>query len=907
MGSLYGYLLMYMIGCFSFPLFLIATLFIHAYLVLPSHKCAVHRQFKESLTLPSDDVDLINRSRKSVDEKLQSRDCDDSEVAAGYFAVSRDYIPGGINGRPPERITPMGSTPVSAPIQNVYKSVYRSIFERKPAGILTEKSSSKPQKKGNNVFYIVLRHGHLMLFDDEEQFEVRHVVSLEHYDVSIYSGGDEIPEGELFIKRNAICLSRRKDLTEGVPDGQISKPFYLFSDNCSDKEDFYLAILHNQEKQPKPLQYDFKDIITLVQKLHSSEEHVNTRWINAIIGRIFLALYKTSEVENFFRSKIKKKISRVKTPSFLSKIVLQNIDMGESAPIITNPKLKELTVNGELIVEADLRYSGNFRIEVATTARIDLGTRFKAREVNLVLAVNLKRIEGHFLLKIKPPPSNRFWMCFQTQPKIDMTIEPIVSSRQITYTLILRQIENRIKEVVAESLVFPHWDDSPFFGTENKIIRGGIWAKSCDYEKVQSENHKTADLEARPPERYTDAASNNDEDDIPRVESEEPTLFINEADMSSKTTSTCSSNSFNRRKRSSVLSLTSHESYESLVKVENSLNTNPKSQNPLRSGSFPSSSSPIVRTDNTTADAFKNTPNSDHSHTSTAFSALSQMSSSLNSSSGSSPPILRSEKSELRHVKNNIADSYDLQGTISLNNVSSSSKSEKSETNTSINNIERSRRHHSTSSFGNSSTTEIKRISLVTMTNAAATAKKWGWGALQRSTDQKNENKPENISSSPLVMGRGQPLPPPGIPLPPPSRKSKMATIPAPKRKILPPPEITERSEDKKLASSTVTSYQKSPPLPPLFAGKRGPETSKAVNKRESNCLLIFPAPSVDSDEACIEDTDSLSVDMRNTPRKKESIDQMFLGSIEDEDQIIPSWIATPERDETVRSGFLGE
>ncbi|RKF78121.1 putative PH domain-containing protein [Golovinomyces cichoracearum] len=906
MGSLYGYLLVYMIGCFSLPLVLIATLFIHAYLVFPT-QCAVHRKFRESLTLPSDDVDLINRSRKYVDEKLQSRDCDDSEVAAGYFAVSRDYIPGGINGRPPERITPMGSTPVSAPIQNVYKSVYRSIFERKPAGLLTEKSSSKPQKKGNNVFYIVLRHGHLMLFDDEKQLEVRHVVSLEHYDVSIYSGGDEIPEGELFIKRNAICLSRRKDLIESVPDGQISKPFYLFSDNCSDKEDFYLAILHNQEKQPKPLQYDFKDIITLVQKLHSSEEHVNTRWINAIIGRIFLALYKTSEVENFFRSKIKKKISRVKTPSFLSKIVLQNIDMGESAPIITNPKLKELTVNGELIVEADLRYSGNFRVEVATTARIDLGTRFKAREVNLVLAVNLKRIEGHFLLKIKPPPSNRFWMCFQTQPKIDMTIEPIVSSRQITYTLILRQIENRIKEVVAESLVFPHWDDSPFFGTENKNIRGGIWAKSCDYEKVQIENHKTADLEARPPERYTDAASNDDEDDIPRVESEEPTIFINESDMSSKTTSTCSSSSLNRRKRSSVLSLTSHESYESLVKVENLLNTNPKSQNPLRSGSFPSSSSPIVRTDNTTADAFKNTPNSDHSHTSTAFSALSQMSSSLNSSSGSSPPILRSEKPEIRHVNNNLADSYDLQGTISLNNVSSSSKSEKSETNISINNIQRSRRHHSTSSFGNSSTTEIKRISLVTMTNAAATATKWGWGALQRSTDQKNENKPENNSPSLLVMGRGQPLPPPGIPLPPPSRKSKMAITPAPKRKILPPPEITERSEDKKLAYSTVTNYQKSPPLPPLFAGKRGPETSKAINKRESNGLLRIPAPSVDSDEVCIEDTDGLSADLRNTPRKKESIDQMFLGSIEDEDQIIPSWIATPERDETVRSRFLGE
>src|SRR3954469_20039720 len=42
------------------------------------------------------------------------------------------------------------------------------------------------------------RHGHLMLYDDAEQLEVRHVISLGHHVVSIYGGEDEnIPEGEL--------------------------------------------------------------------------------------------------------------------------------------------------------------------------------------------------------------------------------------------------------------------------------------------------------------------------------------------------------------------------------------------------------------------------------------------------------------------------------------------------------------------------------------------------------------------------------------------------------------------------------------------------------------------------------------------------------------------------------------
>jgi hypothetical protein len=192
-----------------------------------------------------------------------------------------------------------------------------------------------------------------------------------------------------------------------------------------------------------------------VQKLHSSEEHLQTRWLNALVGRLFLAMYKTPEMEHFVRRKLTKKISRVQKPNFITKISLQKIQTGEGGPFITNPRLKDLTVNGDCTVEADVNYSGNFRIQIAATARIDLGKRIGAREVELVLAVVCKKLEGHALLKIKPPPSNRLWFTFETMPTIDMTIEPIVSSRQITYTVILRAIESRIREVIAETIVLP--------------------------------------------------------------------------------------------------------------------------------------------------------------------------------------------------------------------------------------------------------------------------------------------------------------------------------------------------------------------------------------------------------------------------------------------------------------------
>lgn len=263
-----------------------------------------------------------------------------------------------------------------------------------------------------------------------------------------------------------------------------AKSFFLFSDNCADKEDFYHAILQAQEHHkdhtsgttpPVPLKFETPDLVKLVQQLHASEENLHTRWINALIGRIFLALYKTSEVKNFIANKINKKIARVPKPALISSVQLQKVDMGSLPPFITNPKLKELTVDGDLVVEADVSYKGNFRIEISATVRIDLGARFKAREVTIVLATVLKKLDGHILIRIKPPPSNRLWMTFETPPRMELSLEPIVSSRQITYGVVLRAIESRIREVVNETLVLPNWDDMPFMDTIAQTIRGGIW------------------------------------------------------------------------------------------------------------------------------------------------------------------------------------------------------------------------------------------------------------------------------------------------------------------------------------------------------------------------------------------------------------------------------------------------
>lgn len=738
------------------------------------------------------------------------------------------------------------------------------------------------------------RHGHLMLFDDDEQLEVRHVISLAHHDVSLYSGGDNTPEGELFIKRNAICLSRRTAGVELTPDSHLSKPFYLFSENCSAKEDFYFALLRNQEeayateaRAPAPLAFEVKHIISLVQRLHSSEEHMQSRWLNAMVGRIFLGLYRTKDIEAFIREKLNKKISRVKRPAFLSGIEIRKIDTGDAAPFFTNLRHRDLTVEGESSMEADVRYTGNFRIEVAAVARLDLGGRLKAREVNLVLSVALRKLEGHILFKIKAPPSNRVWFSFSQMPKMETTIEPIVSSRQITYTVILRQIEARIKEVIAETLVLPFWDDTPFFSTEHKKWRGGIFAgddavkPTAEYldavaESEDVDEHETVDAGAGTPPN-SELPPMEKSQSMPVIDATPSTGLFglklgsrgNKTPQTNPSSPTVDSNTF-KDTRAEAASTSIDIKPDALVRTR-----------PDRSSSFVVESTPIVGTDTVNAEFKPSSPPGE----SPAASAMAKLSartrptpspgsplasshrdSTLSVASVQSAPISK-ENTDKEGSNDESSTRLPRRGTASSTNSVKGELSTKGSPTPSVNESTRSQGGSLTRGFflkkeGTSDSTSTtttgstnidtpnKRISLAAVSSAAGAAKRWGWNALHRNEagqdGQGPEPKPESKIDLSKPMGGGRPLPPPGMPLPMPDKKTTTTSIPVPKRKPIPPPGMSERSSTDPKDTKDRKVERRPVPPPPLPRRRR--QTGEDPQTQQGEELLVVEAPAAESE-----------------------------------------------------------
>ncbi|KAJ1652229.1 hypothetical protein IWQ61_007389 [Dispira simplex] len=369
---------------------------------------------------------------------------------------------------------------------------------------IIETKQQQANRLAKDRYFVTLKYDTLFLYDSEQQAECRGVVVVPYYQVAIHPRN--LPENEVFHKDLPILLRKTlpgKDEDPPEMTSALQDSYYIYADTPIIKEDWYFALCRasrlqsravnpSSEKQGSkgvppedqdrsapdqadpflPLGFDQHALQDIHRTIQADDRHIQTQWLNAVIGRVFLSVYRTDMMKQYFINKIRLKITKLKKPSFLGNIEVRDLSVGDGVPSITNPRLLSLDERGELKAEMYVHYAGGFRCEIETEVQLSVTSRLKSLRVPLVLSVVLKRLTGKILLQVKPPPSNRFWVGFYETPSMDLCIEPIVSEKQVKFGMVIQAIERRIYDVINETVVLPNMDDTPFFATEGL---GGIF------------------------------------------------------------------------------------------------------------------------------------------------------------------------------------------------------------------------------------------------------------------------------------------------------------------------------------------------------------------------------------------------------------------------------------------------
>ncbi|KAI8328227.1 putative integral membrane protein conserved region-domain-containing protein [Chlamydoabsidia padenii] len=367
--------------------------------------------------------------------------------------------------------------------------------------------------------YGVLKHGLLKIYSDEMQRLCEWTLDLNKYNVSLYPSGRQ--EHILFSRSVALRLTRKPTAATDTTTTAIQDDKLFFS--CTrpiDKEDWYFAFLSVTDFSSSTpaicrhtIPFDPIAVASLITSV-SKESDTAIPWFNAILGRTFLGIQKTHRLQHYVFETLSKKANKMTTtPGFLGNINVRSVDMGHAIPYFTNPTLVALDPDGTLVLDTLVDYTGGFKVVIETT----MGNG--ALRLPLVLSLTLQSLSGTIRFKIKPPPSNRYWVGFCTMPRMKWSIVPAVSNYNVKLTLVTKIIESKIRRMMADNMVLPNMEDIPFarsdglggifFGTENDKKMTNLINSSnrIGSTRFQSSGNDHSDNDNNPVNHHTSPAT----------------------------------------------------------------------------------------------------------------------------------------------------------------------------------------------------------------------------------------------------------------------------------------------------------------------------------------------------------------------------------------------------------------
>jgi hypothetical protein len=110
------------------------------------------------------------------------------------------------------------------------------------------------------------------------------------------------------------------------------------------------------------------------------------------------------------------------------------------------------TAYNKVELVATMEYRGAASIHFEAEFSLDK----KSMRIPIALAVIFTEIIGKIAFRFNPFPSDNLWWGFLSSPALNLSVVPLVADAKIGFGVIKELVENRIKGILDETIVWPN-------------------------------------------------------------------------------------------------------------------------------------------------------------------------------------------------------------------------------------------------------------------------------------------------------------------------------------------------------------------------------------------------------------------------------------------------------------------
>lgn len=162
--------------------------------------------------------------------------------------------------------------------------------------------------------------------------------------------------------------------------------------------------------------------VTPLKRIPDSVVSHDAGFLNLIIWRLFRDMQTSELFANDVMEKIRAKIETVKLPPFLGNLRAVDVDFGSDFLKVESIKVVATEVPDEVIVEAEVNYTGGLAVTLAIECYLNW-PRPKAAVIPVTATIKLLQLRGKLHLLLPSTLNAKNSLCFVTPPHVEFDVD----------------------------------------------------------------------------------------------------------------------------------------------------------------------------------------------------------------------------------------------------------------------------------------------------------------------------------------------------------------------------------------------------------------------------------------------------------------------------------------------------